>query len=87
MRLVNLKHILVWIGKPRDTPIVYEDLVDAQTEVASAQEEVAELEGTLEEIKNVAGPVCPEFMDCTHPSCNASYGAWEIANQALKKKE
>lgn len=43
MKLVNLPRLLVWIGRPRDTPITYDDLVDAETRVFNAEEATVEL--------------------------------------------
>jgi hypothetical protein len=50
MRLINLARVLVWIGRPRDRPITFEDLVDAQTEVLDAEEAKAVLEERLIEL-------------------------------------
>ena len=39
----------------------------------------------LEEIKNHYGKVCESFEICKHESCSSSYGAWEVAYEALRK--
>ena len=38
----------------------------------------------LEEIKRKEGKVCAGFELCHHASCRSSYGAWAIADEALK---
>ena len=40
----------------------------------------------LEEIKRDCGLVCENFMECTHRSCNSSYTAWVIADEALSER-
>jgi hypothetical protein len=42
---LNLGWLLLWIGRPRDQPITYDDLVAAETRAFAAEERVAELEG------------------------------------------
>lgn len=44
MRLIKLRNVLVWIGRPRNRPITYEDLVDAETRVLAAEESEASFE-------------------------------------------
>lgn len=39
----------------------------------------------LEMIVKDGGAVCPEFMTCNHPECNASCHTWLIANDALRE--
>jgi hypothetical protein len=37
----------------------------------------------LQEIKK-QGKVCDDFEICSHPACQSSYAAWEIADTALR---
>ena len=39
----------------------------------------------LEYIKNHYGKVCESFETCTHESCGSSYGAWAVADEALRE--
>jgi len=39
----------------------------------------------LEYIKNHYGKVCESFEVCKHESCGSSYGAWAIADEALRE--
>ena len=38
----------------------------------------------LRTIKNNYGKVCKDFELCKHESCESSYSAWSIADQALQ---
>ena len=44
MRLINLSRLQVWVGRRRNRPITYEDLVDAETRVLMAEESEARFE-------------------------------------------
>ncbi len=41
----------------------------------------------LEEIRRDEGRVCEEYELCRHTSCGSSYGAWAIADKALRPPE
>ena len=45
----------------------------------------ASLVAALEAIKRDYGKVCPQFTICTHTACQSSYGAWSIADEALRQ--
>jgi len=38
----------------------------------------------LATIYDMYGQVCEEYVDCTHQSCAASYGAWATADEARR---
>lgn len=66
-------------------------LEERDREIAKRDARIAELEierdatvNALEKIKRKEGRVCKDFETCTHESCNSSYGAWAIADEALR---
>ena len=45
------------------------------------------LQEAFQTIKRQYGHVCDEFDICDHPACNSSYGAWSVADEALRAWE
>jgi hypothetical protein len=41
----------------------------------------------LREIREKYGKVCEEYLTCKHVACESSYGAWAIADEALRQIE
>jgi hypothetical protein len=52
--------------------------------MSSPNNDVVNLRRALEYIKEHFGQVCDDFMECKHPSCNASCGSWLVAEGALE---
>lgn len=62
---------------------VQEALAFMQRQIDGFEQERDRYKAALEEIKRSEGKVCSEFMTCDHRSCNSSYAAWAIADEAL----
>lgn len=55
-----------------------------KSELTALRAQVTRLEAALEEIRTKYGQVCNEYEMCDHPACEASYGAWAVADKALR---
>jgi hypothetical protein len=56
------------------------------TEPATAPLSAEEIAiSALREIREKYGKVCEEYLTCKHPACESSYGAWAIADEALRQ--
>ena len=66
-----------WTGsKALDAALLRRDIKSLLTLVEFLRE-------GFREIKAHYGQVCPDFEVCSHPWCNASYGAWATADERL----
>lgn len=69
MRVV-VRRATIWPSNHAGNEIMLEQLKHAHTTVVAIHE--------------AAGAVCPQYETCEHPSCQASYAAWAIADQYLQ---
>lgn len=60
--------------------------IHAREAVPALVARVRELEAALETIRRDYGKVCGDFLDCDHPACASSSGAWLTADQALRNE-
>lgn len=61
-----------------------ENLELCQKRLITTETERNTYRDALEEIRTRYGHVCTEFELCEHPACESSYGAWAVADEALR---